>query len=128
MTVDKDMPILIVDDDDTMLAAVRNLLGQLGFTNIEAAGGGAQALSTLSHTKTDLVISDWNMEPMSGLDLLKAVRADASLTHIPFILATANHRAENMLVAKDAGANSYIVKPFTVETLKAKMSAVIGAF
>jgi two-component system, chemotaxis family, chemotaxis protein CheY len=126
MSVDKNMPILIVDDYKTMLKIVRNLLNQLGFTNIEEATDGTMALQKLSEKPYKLIISDWNMQPMSGLDLLKKVRADTKTAAVPFIMVTAESKAENIMIAKQAGVNNYIVKPFNAETLKTKLSAVLG--
>lgn len=128
MAVDKEMTILIVDDYKTMLRIVRNLLRQLGFNNVEEAADGSEALEKLRETKVGLVISDWNMEPMTGLQLLKEVRSDDSLRSTPFIMITAESKTENVIAAKEAGVNNYIVKPFNAETLRSKMSAVIGQF
>jgi two-component system chemotaxis response regulator CheY len=122
------MQILIVDDFKTMLKIVEGMLKQLGFKNIDDASDGTMALEKLRSKKYDLVLSDWNMEPMSGFDLLKQVRADASLKHIPFVLITAESKTENIIAAKQAGVNNYIVKPFNVNTLKEKLSAVLGPF
>lgn len=128
MTVNKEMRILIVDDFKTMLKIIDNLLKQLGFKNIVEATDGTQALEKLKFEKFDLILSDWNMEPMSGLDLLKKVRADANLKHIPFILITAESKVDNIIAAKQAGVNNYIVKPFNAVTLKEKLVAVLGNF
>mgnify|MGYP002641341349 FL=1 len=128
MTVDKNMPILIVDDYKTMLKIIRNLLSELGFTNIEEASDGQEAFDKLKANDISLVISDWNMEPMTGIELLRQVRADEKLKTMPFIMVTAEAKAENVVVAKKAGVNNYIIKPFTAATLKSKLSAVIGAF
>jgi two-component system, chemotaxis family, chemotaxis protein CheY len=128
MAVDKNMPVLIVDDYKTMLRIIRNLLKQLGFTNVEEASDGTAALEVLRRTEIKLVISDWNMEPMTGLQLLKEVRADAKLKALPFIMITAESKTENVIAAKQAGVNNYIVKPFNAATLKTKMSSVIGQF
>ncbi len=128
MAVDKNMNILIVDDYKTMLRIVRNLLGQLGFNNVEEATDGNMAFTKLKEKKFDLVISDWNMEPVSGMDLLKKVRADEALKAIPFIMVTAESKTENVVAAKEAGVNNYIVKPFNAETLKGKLVTVIGEF
>jgi len=111
-----------------MLRIVRNLLRQLGFNNVEEATDGADALQKMRGNDFGLVISDWNMEPMTGLQLLKEVRADDKLKHTPFIMITAESKTENVVAAKQAGVNNYIVKPFNAETLRAKMAAVIGAF
>ena len=128
MTVDKNMPILIVDDYKTMLKIIRNLLSELGFTNVEEASDGQEAFDKLKANDISLVISDWNMEPMTGIELLRQVRADEKLKTMPFIMVTAEAKAENVVVAKKAGVNNYIIKPFTAATLKSKLSAVIGAF
>lgn len=128
MTVDKNMPILIVDDYKTMLRIIRNLLSQLGFNNVEEATDGTMAWQMLEEKPFKMVISDWNMEPMSGLELLKKIRADQRFSRLPFIMITAETKAENVLIAKKEGVNNYIVKPFNVATLKAKLQAVIGEF
>jgi two-component system chemotaxis response regulator CheY len=126
MSIDRNMPILIVDDYKTMLRIIRNLLKQIDFANIEEATDGSMALSMMKQKKFGLVISDWNMQPMTGLDLLKAVRADAQLKSTPFIMVTAESKTENVVAAKEAGVNNYIVKPFNAETLKGKIASVLG--
>ena len=128
MSVDKNMNILVVDDYKTMLRIVRNLLKQLGFNNVDEATDGSVALQKLRDKKYGLVISDWNMEPMSGLQLLKEVRADSRLSDVPFIMVTAESKSENVVAAKEAGVTNYIIKPFNAETLKQKLTAVIGNF
>ncbi len=128
MAVDKNMPILIVDDYKTMLRIIRNLLKQLGFTNVDEAMDGGEALTKLRSAEFDLVISDWNMDPMTGLQLLKEVRADNNLKKTPFIMITAESKTENVVAAKEAGVNNYIVKPFNAATLRTKLSSVIGNF
>ena len=128
MAVDYNMPILIVDDYKTMLKIIRNLLKQLGFTNVEEATDGSEALGKLRDGEFDLVISDWNMEPMTGLQLLKEVRADDRLRAVPFIIITAESKIENVVAAKEAGVSNYIVKPFNAATLKAKLTSVLGPF
>ena len=128
MAVDKNMTILIVDDYKTMLRIIRNLLKQLGFNNVEEATDGAAAFQVLQSSDKKLVISDWNMEPMTGLELLKQVRADERLKTMPFIMITAESKTENVIAAKQAGVNNYIVKPFNAATLKTKMTSVIGQF
>jgi two-component system, chemotaxis family, chemotaxis protein CheY len=128
MAVDMNMNVLIVDDYKTMLRIVGNLLKQLGFKNVLEATDGSSALAMLREKECGLVISDWNMEPMTGLQLLKEVRADAKLKALPFIMVTAESKTENVVAAKAAGVNNYIVKPFNAETLKSKISAVLGAF
>ena len=126
--VEKNMPILIVDDYKTMLRIIRNLLKQLGFDNVDEATDGSGALQKLRDKDFGLVISDWNMEPMSGLQLLKEVRADTKLKEMPFIMITAESKSENVIAAKEAGVSNYIVKPFNAATLKTKLNAVIGNF
>lgn len=128
MSVDRNMNILIVDDYKTMLRIVRNLLKQLGFDNVDEATDGSAALQKLREKPYQLVISDWNMEPMTGLQLLKEVRADTKLKETPFIMITAESKTENVIEAKKAGVSNYIVKPFNADTLKAKLSSVLGAF
>ena len=120
------MKILVVDDYPTMRRIVRNLLDQIGFKEVEEAGNGVEALEKIKIHRYDLVISDWNMEPMTGLELLKEVRSDANLAKTPFIMVTAESKTENVIAAKQAGASQYIVKPFTAETLKAKIASVVG--
>ena len=128
MAVDMSMQILIVDDYKTMLRIVRNLLNQLGFNNVEEATDGSTALQKMRERSFGLVISDWNMEPMTGLQLLKEVRADMKLKATPFIMVTAESKTENVVAAKEAGVNNYIVKPFNAATLKQKIASVIGDF
>ncbi|MDZ7714121.1 MAG: response regulator [Rhodovibrio sp.] len=127
-SVDMNMPILIVDDYKTMLRIIRNLLKQLGFNNVDEASDGSSALQKLRDKKYGLVISDWNMEPMSGLQLLKEVRADNRLNGLPFIMVTAESKSENVVAAKQAGVTNYIIKPFNAATLKTKLTASIGQF
>ncbi len=124
--MDKSMNVLIVDDYRTMLRIVGNLLKQIGFVNIDEATDGAEAFEKLKQKNYGLVISDWNMEPMTGLELLEKVRADDQLKSLPFIMVTAESKTENVLIAKKAGVSNYIVKPFNAETLKGKISAVLG--
>jgi two-component system chemotaxis response regulator CheY len=128
MAVDKNMKILIVDDFKSMLMITDSILKQFGFKHVDQAMDGQSALNKIRETKYGLILSDWNMEPMNGMDLLKAVRGDPATKSTPFILITAESKAENIIAAKQAGVNNYIVKPFTAVTLKEKMSAVIGAF
>ncbi|MEA2907130.1 MAG: two-component system, chemotaxis family, chemotaxis protein CheY [Alphaproteobacteria bacterium] len=124
MAADLSMPILIVDDYNTMVRIIRNLLKQLGFENVDDATDGSAALLKLRAKKYGLVISDWNMEPMTGYDLLKEVRADPSLGKTPFIMVTAESKTENVIAAKKAGVDNYIVKPFNAQTLQQKIAAV----
>jgi two-component system chemotaxis response regulator CheY len=130
MSVDKNMNVLIVDDYKTMLRIINNLLKQLGFPNVDEATDGGMALEMFKQKKYGLVISDWNMEPMSGIDLLKHVRAlgDAANGNVPFIMVTAESKTENVIAAKQAGVSNYIVKPFNAETLKGKIASVLGDF
>ncbi|MBC8241022.1 MAG: response regulator [Alphaproteobacteria bacterium] len=128
MAVDMNMTILIVDDYKTMLRIIRNLLKQLGFNNVDEAADGTAALQKLRGKDYQLVISDWNMEPMTGYQLLKEIRSDDKMQAMPFIMITAESKTENVIAAKKAGVNNYIVKPFNAATLKTKMSSVIGEF
>jgi two-component system chemotaxis response regulator CheY len=124
MALDPSMPVLVVDDYSTMVRIIRNLLGQLGFADVDDARDGESALIKMHTRRYGLVISDWNMEPMTGYDLLRQVRADPGLGEIPFIMVTAESKTENVIAAKKAGVNNYIVKPFNAATLKTKMEAV----
>jgi two-component system chemotaxis response regulator CheY len=124
MAVDLSMTVLVVDDYNTMIRIIRNLLKQLGFEHIDDASDGSAALAKMRTKKYGLVISDWNMEPMTGYDLLKEVRADPNLAMTPFIMITAESKTENVIAAKKAGVNNYIVKPFNAATLKTKIDAV----
>jgi two-component system, chemotaxis family, chemotaxis protein CheY len=126
MTLDKSVNLLIVDDYKTMLRIIRNLLKQIEINNVEEATDGADALGKLRAGNFGLVISDWNMLPMSGLQLLQEVRADARLKTMPFIMITAESKAENVVAAKQAGVSNYIVKPFNAETLREKITKVLG--
>lgn len=128
MAVDKNMKVLIVDDYQTMLRILRNLLKQLEFLNVTDASDGTKALEALRKESFGLIISDWNMVPMTGIQLLREVRADPKLKHIPFIMITAESKSENVITAKEAGVSNYIVKPFNAETLKAKLVSVLGEF
>ena len=119
--------VLVVDDYNTMRRIIRNLLTQIGFANVDEATDGSDALAKLRDKNFGLVISDWNMEPMTGLQLLKEVRADARLKGMPFIMITAESKTENVIEAKKAGVNNYIVKPFNADTLKKKIESVLGA-
>jgi two-component system chemotaxis response regulator CheY len=124
MAFDLSMPILVVDDYSTMIRIIRNLLKQLGFENVDDASDGSAALAKMQTKRYGLVISDWNMEPMTGYDLLKEVRASPEFSKTPFIMITAESKTENVIAAKKAGVNNYIVKPFNAATLKTKMEAV----
>jgi two-component system chemotaxis response regulator CheY len=124
MALDLAMPILVVDDYKTMIRIIRNLLKQLGFEDVDEASDGTEALGKMKDRRYGLVISDWNMEPMTGYELLKHVRADPGLTKTPFIMVTAESKTENVIAAKKAGVNNYIVKPFNAQTLKGKIESV----
>jgi two-component system chemotaxis response regulator CheY len=126
MAVDMSMPVLVVDDYNTMIRIIRNLLGQLGFEQIDDASDGKVALAKMRERKYGLVISDWNMEPMTGYELLQQVRSDPNLRTTPFIMVTAESKTENVIAAKKAGVNNYIVKPFNAQTLKTKIDAVFS--
>lgn len=126
MAVDKDMNVLVVDDYQTMIRIIKNLLKQLGFNNVDEATDGTMALTKIAAKPYGLIISDWNMEPMTGLDLLKKVRGDGN--KVPFIMVTAESKTENVLAAREAGVNNYIVKPFNADTLKTKLTSVLGEF
>ena len=121
------MPILVVDDYQTMIRIIRNLLKQLGFDDVDDAGDGSAALSKLHQKKYGLVISDWNMEPMTGYELLRQVRSNDQLRATPFIMVTAESKTENVIAAKKAGVSNYIVKPFNAQTLKSKIDAVFSS-
>ena len=125
MPYDPSMDVLIVDDYKTMLRIIRNLLKQLNFENVDEATNGADALAKLQTGNFGLVISDWNMEPMTGLELLKNVRSDPKLKQTPFIMVTAESKTENVIAAKQAGVSNYIVKPFNAETLRGKIERAL---
>jgi two-component system, chemotaxis family, chemotaxis protein CheY len=124
MPVNLSMPVLVVDDYSTMIRIIRNLLKQIGFEDVDDANDGATALAKMRAKKYGLVISDWNMEPMTGYELLKEVRADPGLGQVPFIMLTAESKTENVIAAKKAGVNNYIVKPFNAQTLQSKIQSV----
>jgi two-component system chemotaxis response regulator CheY len=126
MPIDKSLNVLIVDDYKTMLRIIRNLLKQIEINNVEEASDGTEALTRLRGGNFDLIISDWNMAPMTGLQLLQEVRADAKLKSLPFIMITAESKTENVVAAKQAGVSNYIVKPFNAETLKGKIEMVLN--
>jgi len=126
MSIDKSMNVLIVDDYKTMLRIIRNLLKQIDFNNVDEATDGAEALTKLRAGQYGLVISDWNMQPMTGLQLLQEVRSDTRLKTTPFIMITAESKMENVVAAKQAGVSNYIVKPFNAETLREKIEKVLG--
>ncbi|MGL4442635.1 MAG: response regulator [Alsobacter sp.] len=127
MQIDSSTPILVVDDYQTMIRIIRNLLKQLGFEDVDDATDGVEAMSKLRQRKYGLIISDWNMEPMTGFELLKTVRSDDALKTTPFIMVTAESKTDNVIAAKKAGVNSYIVKPFNAQTLRTKIESIFGA-
>ena len=126
MSIDTSMKILVVDDFATMRRIVKGVLKQLGFANIIQAEDGTNALEELKKEKVGLIVSDWNMPNMTGLDLLKAVREDVNLKSIPFLMVTAEGQKENVVEAVKAGVSNYIVKPFTQETFNEKLKKVFG--
>ena len=119
------MKVLVVDDFSTMRRIVKNLLRDLGFTNIQEADDGSTALPMLQGGDFDFVVTDWNMPGMTGLDLLKRVRADETMKKVPFIMVTAEGEKENIIAAVQAGVSNYIIKPFTPDTLEGKLKAVL---
>ena len=121
---DPKMKFLVLDDFSTMRRIVRNLLKELGYSNVDEAEDGAMALSKLKNEQFDFVISDWNMPVMNGLDMLKSIRADASLAKLPVLMVTAEAKKENIIAAAQAGANGYVVKPFTAATLDEKLGKI----
>ena len=121
---DPNMKFLVVDDFSTMRRIVRNLLKELGFTNADEAEDGVDALNKLRAGNFDFVVSDWNMPNMTGIDLLRAIRADASLKHLPVLMVTAEAKKENIIAAAQAGASGYVVKPFTAATLDEKLKKI----
>jgi len=121
---DPKLRFLVVDDFSTMRRIIRNLLKELGYTNVDEAEDGAMGLSKLKSEKYDFVVSDWNMPNMNGLDMLKAIRADDSLRHLPVLMVTAEAKKENIIAAAQAGASGYVVKPFTAATLDEKLSKI----
>ena len=126
MAFDTSISILVVDDQSTMTRIIARFLEQLGFKNVDAAAGGSTALGKLREKQYGLVISDWNMAPMTGYDLLCAIRADPMLRKTRFIMVTAESKAQNVIAAKEAGCDNYIVKPFTLETLRQKLQSVFS--
>jgi len=122
--LDKNMKILIVDDFSTMRRIIKNLLRDLGFNNTQEADDGSTALPMLQKGDFDFVVTDWNMPGMQGIDLLKAIRADDSLKHLPVLMVTAEAKREQIIAAAQAGVNGYVVKPFTAATLKEKLDKI----
>jgi two-component system chemotaxis response regulator CheY len=126
MNADPQMPILVVDDYNTMVRIIKNLLKQIGFQNVDDAPHGAAALEKIKAKRYGLVISDWNMEPMTGFELLTHVRRDPACADLPFIMVTAESKTDNILLARNAGVNNYLVKPFNAQALKAKIEQVFA--
>ncbi len=126
MSVDTSMPILVVDDYKTMIRIIKNLLKQLGFNDVDEAMDGSEALRKMQDRKYGLIISDWNMEPMTGYELLREIRSNEPTAATPFIMVTAESKTENVIAAKKAGVDNYIIKPFNAQTLKGKIDAVFG--
>jgi two-component system chemotaxis response regulator CheY len=122
--LDKNMKILVVDDFSTMRRIIKNLLKDLGFNNIQEADDGNTALPMLQMGDFDFVVTDWNMPGMQGIDLLKAIRGDVKLKHLPVLMVTAEAKKEQIVAAAQAGVNGYVVKPFTAATLKAKLAKI----
>jgi two-component system, chemotaxis family, chemotaxis protein CheY len=128
MAVDLSTRVLVVDDYATMTRLIAGLLRQLGFCNVDTTTDGNTALQMMDECSYGLVLSDWNMEPVTGLDLVKAIRADQRLNDTPFVMVTAEAKPENVITAKLAGVDAYIVKPFSAETLRRKLSILLGRF
>ncbi len=128
MNLSKDMRILIVDDFSTMRRIVKNLLNDLGYTNTAEADDGTTALTALHQSHFDFVVTDWNMPGMTGIDLLKAIRADDKLKHLPVLMVTAEAKREQIIEAAQAGVNGYIIKPFTAQTLEEKLAKIFERF
>ena len=124
MPADLSMKILIVDDMVTMRRIVKNVLKQLGFSNIDEAENGQDGLQKLKSSKYDFVVSDWNMPVMTGIDMLRAIRADEKLKAIPVLMVTAEAQQSNLVEAVQAGVSNYIVKPFTAETMQEKLAKI----
>jgi len=123
--MDKGMKILVVDDFPTMRRIVRNLLKELGYSNVDEAEDGMAGLARLRSGSYEFVISDWNMPNLDGLAMLKEIRADASLAHLPVLMVTAESKKENIIAAAQAGASGYVVKPFTAATLDEKLNKIL---
>jgi two-component system chemotaxis response regulator CheY len=121
---DSNMKFLVVDDFSTMRRIVRNLLKELGYINVDEAEDGVAALAKLRAGSFDFVVSDWNMPNMTGIELLQAIRGDASLKHLPVLMVTAEAKKENIIAAAQAGASGYVVKPFTSATLEEKLAKI----
>jgi two-component system, chemotaxis family, chemotaxis protein CheY len=125
---DKNLKMLVVDDFSTMRRIVRNLLKELGYTNVDEAEDGVAALQKLKGNNFQFVVTDWNMPNMTGIELLRAVRADATLKHLPVLMITAEAKKENIIEAAQSGASGYIVKPFTAATLEEKLNKIFEKY
>lgn len=126
MAADKSINVLVVDDYKSMVRIVRGMLNQLGFVNVDDAPDGAAAMALLKEKDYGLVLSDWNMQPVTGLELLKQVRAEERTKKTPFVMVTAEAKVENVIAARQAGVNNYVIKPFTLAVLKQKLTSVVG--
>lgn len=124
--VDQNMKFLVVDDFSTMRRIVKNLLKELGFTNVQEAEDGVDGLNKLRSEPFDFVVSDWNMPNMTGIDMLRAIRSDPALKHLPVLMVTAEAKRENIIEAAQAGASGYVVKPFTAGTLDEKLKKIFS--
>ncbi|TXT22471.1 MAG: cheY [bacterium] len=125
---DKNMKFLVVDDFSTMRRIVRNLLKELGYTNVDEAEDGSVGLQKLKGGNFQFVVTDWNMPVMTGIELVRAIRADATLKHLPVLMITAEAKKENIIEAAQSGASGYIVKPFTAATLEEKMNKIFEKY
>jgi two-component system, chemotaxis family, chemotaxis protein CheY len=125
---DKNLKILVVDDFSTMRRIVRNLLKELGYTNVDEAEDGIAALQKLKGANFQFVVTDWNMPNMTGIELLRAIRADVALKNLPVLMITAEAKKENIIEAAQSGASGYIVKPFTAGTLEEKLNKIFEKF
>lgn len=129
MSANKNMNVLIVDDYNAVIGIIRNLLKEIGFRNVDDAANGSEALEKIKEKEYGLILSDWKMKPVNGLELLQAIRSSGkSYADVPFIMVTGINSTDNVIAAKEAGVSNYIIKPFNAETLKNKMAAVIGDF
>ncbi len=128
MAHDRTLPVLVVDDYRDIVRLLTNLLHHLGFSDVDGAMNGAEALRKLRKRNYALVLCDWNMEPMTGLQLLREIRADADLQDLPFIMVTAESKTEHVVAAKRAGVSNYIMKPFNAHVVRNRIEATLGAF
>lgn len=126
MTTASDLPILVVDDYSTMVRIMKKLLKEVGFVDVDDANSGAAALEKMASKKYGLIISDWNMEPMTGFELLQKVRSDEETKNLPFIMVTAESKQDNVKAAKQAGVSNYLIKPFNAAVLKVKIEEALN--